>query len=214
MAAPPFQELTMPRAKSQDLRDRVLALRDQGRPTKAVAELLGVARSWVRRVVQVRRETGRTTPLPRGGYRYSKVDRERLAELVEPHPDATVAELHALLDCDCGVSAVDQALRDLGWTVKKKTIHAAEQDRPDVAQPRERWKASQPSRDAGRFIFIDETWTKTHMTRLYGRSPRGRRLVEKVPLGHWKTTTLIAALGVEGIVCSKVVDGAVRFRGR
>jgi len=34
-------------------------------------------------------------------------------------------------------------------------------------------------------------------------------LVSKVPHGHWKTTTLIAALGVEGIRCSTVVDGAV-----
>jgi transposase len=47
------------------------------------------------------------------------------------------------------------------------------------------------------------------MTRLRGRAPVGRRLVEKVPHGHWKTTTLIAALGVSGIRCSTVVDGAV-----
>ncbi len=47
------------------------------------------------------------------------------------------------------------------------------------------------------------------MTRLRGRSRRGDRLVSKVPHGHWKTTTLIAALGLEGIRCSTVVDGAV-----
>ncbi len=47
------------------------------------------------------------------------------------------------------------------------------------------------------------------MTRLRGRAPVGQRLVEKVPHGHWKTTTLIAALGVCGICCSTVVDGAV-----
>ncbi len=34
-------------------------------------------------------------------------------------------------------------------------------------------------------------------------------MVSKVPHGHWKTTTLIAALGLEGIRCSTVVDGAV-----
>ena len=47
------------------------------------------------------------------------------------------------------------------------------------------------------------------MTRLRGRAPRGQRLVDKTPHGHWKTTTLIAALGVEGVRCSTVVDGAV-----
>jgi transposase len=58
-------------------------------------------------------------------------------------------------------------------------------------------------------IFIDETWTKTNMTRLRGRAPRGQRLIDKTPHGHWKTTTLIAALGIEGMRCSTVVDGAV-----
>jgi transposase len=47
------------------------------------------------------------------------------------------------------------------------------------------------------------------MTRLRGRSPVGQRLVEKIPHGHWKTTTLIAALGISGVHCSSVVDGAV-----
>ena len=47
------------------------------------------------------------------------------------------------------------------------------------------------------------------MTRLRGRAPRGQRLIDKTPHGHWKTTTLIAALGIQGLRCSTVVDGAV-----
>lgn len=47
------------------------------------------------------------------------------------------------------------------------------------------------------------------MTRLRGRAPRGERLVEKVPHGHWKTTTLIAALDRRSIRCSTTVDGAI-----
>jgi len=47
------------------------------------------------------------------------------------------------------------------------------------------------------------------MTRLRGRAPRGQRLIAKTPHGHWNTTTLIAALGIEGICCSALVDGAV-----
>ena len=47
------------------------------------------------------------------------------------------------------------------------------------------------------------------MTRLRGRAPRGERLIDKIPHGHWKTTTLIAALGSSGMRCSTVVDGAV-----
>jgi transposase len=47
------------------------------------------------------------------------------------------------------------------------------------------------------------------MTRLRGRAPLGERLVARIPHGHWKTTTLIAALDVGGMRCSTVVDGAV-----
>jgi transposase len=47
------------------------------------------------------------------------------------------------------------------------------------------------------------------MTRLRGRAPIGQRLVDKVPHGHWKTTTLIAALDNTGMRCVTVVDGAI-----
>lgn len=47
------------------------------------------------------------------------------------------------------------------------------------------------------------------MTRLRGRAPRGQRLIDKSPHGHWQTTTLIAALGIEGVRCSTVVDGPI-----
>jgi transposase len=78
-----------------------------------------------------------------------------------------------------------------------------------VAARREDWRESQPDLDARRLIFIDETWAKTNMTRLRGRAPVGERLVAKVPHGHWKTTSLIAALGVGGMRCATVVDGAI-----
>lgn len=47
------------------------------------------------------------------------------------------------------------------------------------------------------------------MTRLRGRSLRGERLIDRVPHGHWMTTTLIGALGIDGVRCSTVVDGPV-----
>lgn len=63
--------------------------------------------------------------------------------------------------------------------------------------------------DPAKLVFIDETWAKTNMTRLRGRSMVGERLIEKVPHGHWKTTTLIAALDHRGIRCATTVDGAI-----
>jgi transposase len=63
--------------------------------------------------------------------------------------------------------------------------------------------------DPTHLVFIDETWAKTNMTRLRGRATAGQRLVAKVPHGHWKTTTLIAALGQSGMRCATTVDAAV-----
>ena len=91
----------------------------------------------------------------------------------------------------------------------KKTLHAAEQDRPDVAAARAKLKAEQPSLDAPRLVFIDETAVTTKMVRHYGRSPRGKRLVAKVPHGHWKTMTLVAGLRIDSLTAPYVVDGAM-----
>ena len=63
--------------------------------------------------------------------------------------------------------------------------------------------------DPSCLVFIDETWIKTNMTRLRGRALRGQRLVEKVPHGHWKTTTVIGALDQKGMRCSMTLDGPV-----
>jgi transposase len=61
--------------------------------------------------------------------------------------------------------------------------------------------------DAGRFVFLDETGLNTKMTRLYGRAPRGERLVAAVPHGHWHTTTFIAGLRQSGVIAPLVLDG-------
>jgi transposase len=58
-----------------------------------------------------------------------------------------------------------------------------------------------------RLVFIDETGASTKMTRLYGRCPRGERLVSYVPFGHWKTTTFVGALRNDQITAPCVFDG-------
>ena len=68
---------------------------------------------------------------------------------------------------------------------------------------------SQLGLDPAKLVFIDETWAKTNMTRTRGRCPSGARLVAAVPHGHWKTTTLVAALGHAGVRCAMTLDGPV-----
>lgn len=58
-------------------------------------------------------------------------------------------------------------------------------------------------------MFIDETWTATNMTRSHGRCPKGERLRMGFPHGHRKTTTLVAALRMSGMVAPMVLDGPI-----
>ena len=70
--------------------------------------------------------------------------------------------------------------------------------------------------DPHRRIFLDETWIKTNMTRLWGWAPEGERLIESVPHGHWMTTTFLAAMRSTGLFTPLVIDGAINgeiFRG-
>jgi hypothetical protein len=64
--------------------------------------------------------------------------------------------------------------------------------------------------DASRFVFLDETGTATNMTRRYGRAPRGQRVVDAVPHGHWLTTTFVAGLRESGVIAPLVVDGPMK----
>jgi len=88
-------------------------------------------------------------------------------------------------------------------------VLASEQDRPDVAHKRVRWKARQASVDPRRLVFLDETWAKTNMGPLRGWAPRGQRLRGRVPFGHWRTLTFIAALRHDRIDAPCVLDGPI-----
>jgi transposase len=88
-------------------------------------------------------------------------------------------------------------------------LFAVEQDRPDVARRRTRWQKYQGRIDPKRLVFIDETWAKTNMTRTRGWHRRGQRLVAKVPHGHWKTMTFLAALRHDRITAPFVLDGPI-----
>src|SRR5262252_10593420 len=94
-------------------------------------------------------------------------------------------------------------------SASKKTLFATEQDRPDVARRRARWKKYQNRLDPARLVFIDETWAKTNMTRLCGWAPRGRKLLAKAPQGRWRTLTFLAALRADRIDAPCVIDGPI-----
>ncbi len=206
----------MPAAYSLDLRERVVNTVEEGASRRGAASVFKVSVSTAIRWAKRLTTTGSCAPLPSGGnYRSKTVDhhKEWLLALVKEEPDATLAEIRDRLSNARGLKRSQSSLwrfyprHDI--TFKKKTLHAAEQDRPDVKAAREAWRAAQPSLAPGRLVFIDETATATNMTRLRGRSEEGQRLVAKTPHGHRKTTTFVAALRNDRITAPLVIDGAM-----
>lgn len=62
--------------------------------------------------------------------------------------------------------------------------------------------------DPSALVFVDESAARTDMTRQRGRAPRGERVVDHVPHEHWRTLTMIGALGVEGCQAAMTLAGA------
>lgn len=108
---------------SEDLRHRVVQACDEGMLTRdEIAEQFQVSASWIRRLLQRRRETGSFSALPGGRGpepKLSVAQRERLASLVNEHPDLTLAELKKRCRLSCCITTVFNALKSMGLSYKK-----------------------------------------------------------------------------------------------
>ena len=76
-----------------------------------------------------------------------------------------------------------------------------------MAARRRLWRSWQPFMDPERFVFLDEAGAATNMIRRYGWAPRGERLIQAAPHGHWCTTTFVAGLRSTGLVAPLVLNG-------
>jgi transposase len=94
-------------------------------------------------------------------------------------------------------------------SASKKSLHAEEATRPDIARKRRWWDRIKKRIEASRLVFIDETWVKTNMVPLRGWCRCGQRLKVRVPHGHWKTLTFLAALRVDRMTAPCVFDGPI-----
>ena len=106
---------------SVDLRSRILADYDAGVGPSELARRYRVARSWVYKLLEQRRELGHIEPLKGEVGRKPKLkdQRERLREIVAQFPDATLAELRQKLPLSVGISTLWRALAELKLTLKK-----------------------------------------------------------------------------------------------
>jgi transposase len=158
------------------------------------------------------RETGSVEARSNKGQSRSPLKRHEqwLLDLVRQEPDLTLEEIQRRLCAErehkAGLGSVWRFFHRHNISFKK-SVRAAEQDRPDVSAARAAWAQAQADLAPERLVFIDETGTSTNMARLRGRAPRGERLVGKIPHGHWKTTTFVAGLRASALTAPCVIDG-------
>lgn len=201
----------MTRPYSMDLRDRALARVLAGESVRSVATTLSISAATVVRWSQRYRALGSAAPGKIGGHKVGILTDHRDWLLERVKSDFTLRGLVAEL-AERGVKVdyvqVWRFAHAEGLSFKKSVL-PAEQLRPKVARRRAQWKRFQGRPDPARLVFVDETWAKTNMAPLRGWAPVGQRLHAKVPYGHWKTMTFIAALRCDRIDAPFVFDQPV-----
>lgn len=132
----------MPRAYSQDLRDRVIdAVTTGGMSRHAAARRFGISIASAIRWVRHFERSGSRTDRGTGGHQPSSVRRHRewLLALVEKEFSLTLRAMCERLQKERGVKAdrsiLSRFFRAEGITIKK-TVLASKQNRPDVARKR------------------------------------------------------------------------------
>lgn len=78
-----------------------------------------------------------------------------------------------------------------------------------MKREREQWEDCLPGLDLDTLVFFDECGVNTKMVRSHGRCPKGQRLVDAAPAGHYRTSTLLSAMRLDGVVAPLLLDGAV-----
>jgi transposase len=113
------------RPLSQDLRQRIIAAREQGEGTGEVSKRFGISRKSVERFWKEHRLTGQCLPKQIGGYRQSRLaphDRQ-LQRWIQSQPDLSLAQLQERcwerLAVRIGTTAMWHRLRRLGLSHKK-----------------------------------------------------------------------------------------------
>ena len=196
---------------SLDLRQRIAAAIDYHEGSwRDIARRFRVSVSFITRLQRRRQQTGDLNAKPHGGGHPAALDEaacQRLQEVLQQRPDATLHELRRHLRLSCSLTALWRTLRRLKITRKKKTRRHEEQDRPDVQQQRAAFTEEVAEVDPEHLVFVDESGANTAMTRTYGRAPAGVRVPATVP-GHWESVTMIAGLRLSGVVAPWMFVGA------
>jgi transposase len=192
---------------SEDLRKRAVLFYENGPETRTeISKRFDISLASLSRWIKCYRVTGTFKRKPRSGGRKATITADRqkiLLDLLSSHPDLTLAELATeakqAFNVPVSIDMVFRALR-AAMVTQKKTLIASERETPRVQRLREEYLQTVKSIALKDFVFLDECGVSIQMTRRYGRAIRGKRVHGSVPANWGRTTTILGALTLEGIL--------------
>jgi len=99
---------------------------------KDIAEAFSISTSEVYRLVRQKARTGSVElrVSQRGRKKLlSEEDIQNIKAQIEAHNDISIEEIREALNLKASYTTVERAVNGLGYTVKKKSLHASERDR-------------------------------------------------------------------------------------
>jgi len=172
--------------------------------------MFAISLATLKRYLKRQRETGdvRAKPIPGRPSKKGAVLQTGLRSQLEAYPDATLAEHCRFFETTQGVqvssATMSRAIQRLNWTRKKKTLRASEQKEEERAA----WREQAQTLDASKLVFLDECGSNIALTRLYARSPKGKRACGAIPRNRRANITLLASLSLQGMGEAFILEGS------
>lgn len=190
---------------SNEDRNRLVKTYEKFPDAVKISEIYSVSVDSVYRLVRQMKDTGAMdlkTSAKSHKPSLSPEDVENIRRTVLEEPDITIRELNAKLNLGVSDETVRTKVVELGLRYKK-TLHASEQERPDIQEKREWWSEWQDAMmtpTLHRLVFLDESGVNTNLTRRYGRAFGVERVTDSVPLNKPKNTTILSSMRPNGSV--------------
>ncbi|WP_141666751.1 IS630-like element ISSsu3 family transposase, partial [Streptococcus suis] len=174
-------------AYSLDFRKKVLAYCEKTGSITEASAIFQVSRNTIYQWLKLKEKTGELHHQVKGT-KPRKVDRDKLKNYLETHPDAYLTEIAS--EFDCHPTAIHYALKAMGYTPKKKSCTYYEQDPEKV----ELFLKELNNLSHLTPVYIDETGFETCFHREYGRSLKGQLIKGKVSGRRYQRISLVAGL--------------------
>lgn len=204
------------KAYSMDLREKIVKAYEKGDTSiRKVAERFGVAKSFVQKLLALKKTQGHVKPKQQGGAMKGELDgaEEQLGTMVEQYPDATLKEYCEYWGTTynqwVSTSTMCRALQKQKLTLKKKTLRSSQGKTERVQILRSQYWEKVLKILLENLVFLDEMGVLLGLTRTEGRSVKGQRVYDFKPFYRGKKVTVVGAISWEKVLAVMTLDGSL-----